>query len=51
MGQSRQLAVIMFTDIVGYTTLMGNDEHKAFELLGKTDNYKNPSLNNLMADG
>jgi len=25
MPSSRQLAAIMFTDIVGYTTLMGND--------------------------
>ncbi|MEO7177122.1 MAG: adenylate/guanylate cyclase domain-containing protein [Sediminibacterium sp.] len=33
MSQSRQLAAIMFTDIVGYTALMGNDEQKAFELL------------------
>jgi len=33
MSQTRQLAAIMFTDIVGYTALMGNDEQKAFELL------------------
>ncbi len=33
MPQCRQLAAIMFTDIVGYTALMGNDEDKAFELL------------------
>ena len=26
MSQSRQLAAIMFTDIVGYTALMGEDE-------------------------
>jgi adenylate cyclase len=31
--QSRQLAAIMFTDIVGYTSLMGDDEEKAFNLL------------------
>ena len=35
MTQSRKLAVIMFTDIVGYTTLMGNNELQAFELLKK----------------
>jgi adenylate cyclase len=35
MPQSRQLAAIMFTDIVGYTALMGNDEQKAFQLLKK----------------
>ena len=33
MSQSRQLAAIMFTDIVGYTAMMGNNEQKAFELL------------------
>jgi len=35
MSQSRQLAAIMFTDIVGYTALMGDDEQQAFELLNK----------------
>lgn len=35
MSQTRQLAAIMFTDIVGYTALMGNDEQKAFDLLKK----------------
>ena len=34
-GQTRQLAAIMFTDIVGYTALMGKDEQKAFDLLKK----------------
>ena len=31
----RRLAAIMFTDIVGYTTLMGSDEDKAFQVLRK----------------
>jgi TolB-like protein/class 3 adenylate cyclase len=44
MAQSRQLAVIMFTDLVGYTTLMGNDEHKAFELLGKNRQLQKPII-------
>lgn len=35
MPQTRQLAAIMFTDIVGYTALMGNDEKIAFEILEK----------------
>ncbi len=35
MAASRQLAAIMFTNIVGYTALMGEDEQKAFELLRK----------------
>jgi len=31
----RRLAAIMFTDIVGYTSLMGKDEKKAFDILKK----------------
>ena len=41
---SRQLAAIMFTDIVGYTTLMGNDEQKAFELLKKNRELQKPII-------
>ena len=37
-NQSHQLAAIMFTDIVGYTKLMGTDEHKALELLRNNRN-------------
>ena len=35
MSQSRQLAAIMFTDIVGFTALMGSDEKKTFDILKK----------------
>ena len=35
MPTTRKLAAIMFTDIVGYTTLMGKDEDHAFEVLRK----------------
>ena len=31
----RRLAAIMFTDIVGYTSLMGSDEEKAFKTLAE----------------
>ena len=31
--QERRHAAIMFTDIVGYTSLMGSDEDRAFQLL------------------
>ncbi len=44
MPQSRQLAAIMFTDIVGYTALMGEDEQKAFELLDKNRQLQKPLI-------
>jgi serine/threonine-protein kinase len=44
MSQSRQLAAIMFTDIVGYTALMGNDEKKAFVLLDKNRKLQRPVI-------
>ncbi len=44
MSQSRQLAAIMFTDIVGYTALMGNNEQKAFELLRKNREIQKPII-------
>jgi len=44
MSQIRQLAAIMFTDIVGYTALMGSDEKKAFELLDKNRKLQNPII-------
>ncbi len=44
MSQTRQLAAIMFTDIVGYTALMGKDEQKAFELLNKNRQIQKPII-------
>ncbi|HET6768737.1 MAG TPA: adenylate/guanylate cyclase domain-containing protein [Chitinophagaceae bacterium] len=44
MSSSRQLAAIMFTDIVGYTGLMGRDEQKAFELLKKNRQIQKPLI-------
>jgi len=44
MSQSRQLAAIMFTDIVGYTALMGNDEDKAFTILNKNRELQKPII-------
>jgi len=34
-SSERRLAAIMFTDIVGYTALMGSDEDKAFDMLAR----------------
>jgi class 3 adenylate cyclase len=44
MPQTRQLAAIMFTDIVGYTALMGDDEQKAFDLLNKNREIHQPII-------
>jgi len=42
MSQSRQLAAIMFTDIVGYTALMGRDSTKALELVRISKEIQKP---------
>jgi class 3 adenylate cyclase len=44
MSASRQLSAIMFTDIVGYTALMGEDEQKAFKLLHKNRQVQQPII-------
>ena len=44
MSQIRQLAAIMFTDIVGYTALMGDDEQKAFEILKQNREMQKPLI-------
>lgn len=44
MASSHQLAVIMFTDIVGYTKLMGEDEDQAFQLLKKNRLIQRPII-------
>ncbi|MCH8234330.1 MAG: tetratricopeptide repeat protein [Bacteroidetes bacterium] len=40
--QKRQLAAIMFTDIVGYTALMGKDTDKALELIRISKEIQKP---------
>ena len=42
MSTTRQLAAIMFTDIVGYTTLMGDDESQAMVLVRKNKEVQKP---------
>jgi adenylate cyclase len=44
MAQIRQLAAIMFTDIVGYTALMGDDEKKAFDVLRRNRELQKPLI-------
>ena len=44
MTEDRQLAAIMFTDIVGYTRLMGKDEAKALQTLEQQRQFINPLL-------
>jgi TolB-like protein/class 3 adenylate cyclase/Tfp pilus assembly protein PilF len=44
MTRTRQLAAIMFTDIAGYTALMGSDEQKAFELLKQNRELHKPLI-------
>ena len=41
---TRQLACIMFTDVVGYTSLMGEDEGRAFEILKKNREIQRPLI-------
>jgi TolB-like protein len=42
--QSHQLAAVMFTDIVGYTSFMGFDEERAFELLHQNRAMQKPLI-------
>jgi len=44
MTASRQLAAILFTDIVGYTALMGEDEAQAFQLLKANRHLQKPLI-------
>jgi class 3 adenylate cyclase len=42
MTSTRQLAAIMFTDIVGYTALMGKDTQKALEIVRISKEIQKP---------
>jgi TolB-like protein/class 3 adenylate cyclase len=44
MSTTHTLAAIMFTDIVGYTTLMERDEDLAFAILGKNRAIQQPLI-------
>ena len=43
-SSAHKLAAIMFTDIVGYTALMGSDEDRAFEVLRKSQEIHNTHI-------
>ena len=43
-AQHRRLAAIMFTDMVGYTAVMGEDEPKALRLLQKNRDFLRPII-------
>ncbi len=44
MPQIRRLAAIMFTDIVGYTSLMGRNEEIAFRVLNRNREIQKPII-------
>ena len=46
-SSQRKLVAIMFTDIVGYTALMGSNEQKALELLRKNRQIQKPLIEGL----
>ncbi|MFC2124728.1 adenylate/guanylate cyclase domain-containing protein [Bacteroidota bacterium] len=50
MPEDRRLAAIMFTDIVGYTALMGSNEDKAFQLLRKNRDLQRPLIKKYRGD-
>lgn len=45
MSTSRHLAAVMFTDISGYTALMGESESKALALLERNKHLQEPIIN------
>lgn len=47
----RQLAAIMFTDIVGYTNLMGENKQEALSSLKNNRKLHNPSVKKIMVNG
>ncbi len=44
-GPCRKLTAIMFTDIIGYTALMGKDEARTFNLLEENRQLHISSIN------
>jgi adenylate cyclase len=42
--EDRRHAAIMFTDIVGYTALMGSDEDRAIEMLCRHREILRPAI-------
>jgi TolB-like protein/class 3 adenylate cyclase/thioredoxin-like negative regulator of GroEL len=44
MTSTRQLAAILFSDVVGYTALMGQDERRAFDVLRRNRAVQRPII-------
>ena len=44
MSDSRKIAAIVFTDIIGYTALVGEDEQKAFDVLRRNRQLQQPDI-------
>ena len=44
MKEERRLAAIMFTDIVGYTSTISEDEQKALEILQRNRDVLKPAI-------
>ena len=38
MAEEHRLSAIMFTDIIGYTAIMQDDEQNALQIIDKNDN-------------
>jgi len=48
--EDRHLAANMFADISGYTSLMGRDEDKAFQILRKNRDIQRPIIKKYRGD-
>jgi hypothetical protein len=49
--QTRQLAAIMFTDIAGYTAMMGKNSNIALDLVRHSKLFQNQLWSSSMANG
>ena len=50
MPKDRRHSAIMFTDIVGYTALMGSDVDRVFYMLSRNGQFIKPPSSNSMIE-